>query len=240
MKSIGFRQLATGRLGRGATVLVASLITATIPALAQDSGNSELQVVKDCHTFASIHSVRCQAITSSLPERLAAQGAAAKPAPNDPMVLLLKGIYAPAVNAPNLGLPGINLNDGTWIVTEIHSVTTVPGSTNQSSAVVGHFYAQTTSALVAYDLPGGALLMEFTAGSFDENPPVSDGNGGVFLQETWDLTILKATGIYSQFAGGHNHMVDRFDALANGLSDESCFCIISVGGGLPLWWTSND
>ncbi len=162
-----------------------------------------------------------------------------KPAPNDPIVLLLKGIYQPATNAPNLGLPGVNLNDGTWIVTEIHSVTSVPGSTNQSSAVVGHFYAQTTSALVAYDLPGGALLMEFTAGSFNENPPVPDGHGGVFLQETWELTITDATGIYSQYKGGHNHMVDRFDSLPNGLADENCYCIISVGGGSPLWWASN-
>jgi hypothetical protein len=38
-----------------------------------------------------------------------------KPAPNDPIVLLLKGIYQPATNAPNLGLPGVNLNDGTWM-----------------------------------------------------------------------------------------------------------------------------
>ena len=73
--------------------------------------------------------------------------ALAGPPPNDPVVLLLKGIYQPAVNAPNLGFPGINLNDGTWLVTEIHSVTSVPGSTNQSRAVVGHFYFQTTSPL---------------------------------------------------------------------------------------------
>jgi hypothetical protein len=162
-----------------------------------------------------------------------------KPAPNDPIVLLLKGIYQPATNAPNLGLPGVNLNDGTWIVTEIHRATSIPGSKNESSAVLGHFYAQTTSALVAYDLPGGALLMEFTGGSFNENPPVPDGHGGVFLQETWELTITDATGIYSPYKGGHNHMVDRFDALASGLADENCYCIISIGGGSPLWWTSN-
>jgi hypothetical protein len=61
----------------------------------------------------------------------------------------------------------------------------------------------------------------------------------VFLQETWELTILNATGIYSPYQGGHNHMVDRADALASGLFDENCYCIISVGGGSPLWWTSN-
>lgn len=171
-----------------------------------------------------------------LSSTLMAQG---RPAPNDPIVLLLKGIYQPAKNAPNLGLPGINLNDGTWFVTEIHRVTSIPGSTNQDQAAVGHFYYQATSNLAAYDLPGGALLMEFTAGSFNENPPVPDGHGGAFLQETWELTIRDATGIYSPYKGGHNHMVDRIDALASGLFDENCYCIISVGGGSPLWWTSN-
>ena len=165
--------------------------------------------------------------------------ASGKPAPNDPIVLLLKGIYQPVVNGPNLGLPGVNLNDGTWITTQIHSVTTVPGSSNQNNSVTGNFYSQTTSALVAYSLPGGAILMQFTAGSFGENPPIPDGQGGVYLQETWELTILQATGIYAPYAGGHNHMVDRFHSLANGQFDESCFCIISVAESLPLWWSSN-
>lgn len=163
--------------------------------------------------------------------------AQAGPAPNDPVVLLLKGIYQPAVNAPNLGFPGINLNDGTWLVTEIHSVTSVPGSTNQSRAAVGHFYFQTTSPLAAYDLPGGAILMTFT-GETDQ-PAISDGHGGTFQQSTFELTILAASGIYAPYKGGHNHMVDRIDILASGLFDESCFCIISEGGGSPLWWTSN-
>jgi hypothetical protein len=59
------------------------------------------------------------------------------------------------------------------------------------------------------------------------------------LQETWELTITDATGIYSQYKGGHNHMVDRIDALPGGSFDENCYCIISIGGGSPLWWTSN-
>src|SRR5260370_1587231 len=41
--------------------------------------------------------------------------AAGKPAPNDPILLLLRGIYQPVVNAPNLGLPGGNLHDGTSV-----------------------------------------------------------------------------------------------------------------------------
>ena len=161
-----------------------------------------------------------------------------KPAPNDPVVLLLKGIYHPAVNAPNLGLSGVNLNDGAWTTTEIHTVTSVPASTNQDQAVAGHFYVNTTG-LAAYDLPGGAILMQFTAGSFGENPPVPDGQGGAYLQETWELTIVQATGIYSRYVGGHNHMVDRFHVLASGMADESCFCIISTPSSPGLWWTSN-
>jgi hypothetical protein len=160
------------------------------------------------------------------------------PAPNDPIVLLLKGIYPPVVNGPNLGLPGVNLNDGNWISTEIHTVTSVPGSTNQDKAVVGRFYTQVTGSLAAYDLPGGAILMQFTAGSFGENPPIPDGQGGVYLEETWELTILDATGIYAPYNGGHNHMVDRFHSLASGQFDESCYCIISIQESLPLWWSS--
>jgi len=164
---------------------------------------------------------------------------AEKPAPNDPIVLLLKGVYQPVVNGPNLGLPGVNLNDGTWFTTEIHTVTSVPGSTNQDKAVAGRFFVQFNGTLAAYDLPGGAILMQFTSGGFNENPPIPDGQGGAYLEATFELTVLDATGIYSPYAGGHNHMVDRFHALANGQSDENCYCIISVAGGLNLWWSSN-
>lgn len=177
---------------------------------------------------------------------VAAQG---QPAPDDPVVLWLKGIYRPAANAPDLRLPGVNLNDGTWIVTEILSVTTVPGTSTQKNAVVGRFYSQTTSALVAYDLPGGAMLMQFTGGSGPFGgwgSPIADGTGGDYYQETWELNILQGTGVYAPYTGGHNHMVDRFHSLngdfltnsAAGPFDENCYCIISAAGGLPLWWTS--
>lgn len=181
-------------------------------------------------------------IAAALVVLLASSGpvmAAGKPAPNDPIVLLLKGIYQPVVNGPNLGLPGVNLNDGTWFSTKIYSVTSVPGSTNEDRAVIGTFYVQFCGNLAAYDLPGGAILMQFTAGSFGENPPILDGQGGEYAEETWELTILAATGIYSPYAGGHNHMVDRFHFLASGQFDEDCYCIISVAGSLPLWWSTN-
>lgn len=176
------------------------------------------------------------------PAPATAQGA---PPPNDPIVLLLKGIYRPVVKAPNLGLTGVSI-DSTWTFTEIHTVTSVPGSTNQDTAVIGRFYSPPTGPLVAYDLPGGSILMTFTAGNW--GTPIPDGHGGFYYQETWDLTILQATGIYSKYVGGHNHMVDRFHSLngdflsnpnAPGPFDENCYCIISAPSNPPLWWTSN-
>jgi hypothetical protein len=38
---------------------------------------------------------------------------------------------------------------------------------------------------------------------------VDDGQGGRFLEGTFELTILEGTGIYKPFVGGHNHMVDK-------------------------------
>ena len=60
---------------------------------------------------------------------------------------------------------------------------------------------------------------------------VADGQGGRFLQGTFELTILEATGIYKPFVSGHNHMVDKLHFLApgdgSGGIDEYCFCFIS-------------
>ena len=104
---------------------------------------------------------------------------------------------------------------------------------------IGTFYVQFTGNLCAYDLPGGAIAMQF----LDVPPPLSnpnalgynnfstiahpDGMSGQYLEGTFELNILEATGIYSAFAGGHNHMVDRLHALADGNFDEFCFCNIS-------------
>ena len=55
--------------------------------------------------------------------------------------------------------------------------------------------------------------MRFTA---DNTAPVDDGQGGTFLEGTFELTILEGTGIYKPFAGGHNHMVDKLHLLAPG------------------------
>jgi len=60
---------------------------------------------------------------------------------------------------------------------------------------------------------------------------VDDGQGGRFLEGTFELTVLEGTGVYKPFAGGHNHMVDKLHFLApgdgSGCIDEYCFCFIS-------------
>ena len=67
--------------------------------------------------------------------------------------------------------------------------------------------------------------MSFTAGGFT---PHADGQGGFYLEGTFELTIIEATGVYSKFQGGHNHMVDRLHQLKTGQLDEFCFCNIST------------
>jgi hypothetical protein len=157
----------------------------------------------------------------SSPGRVMAQGSAV---PDDSFVVLLKGIYEPVVQAPNLGLHFVNLDDGSYSKTRIYPVSGIPGNTNVNKAV-GDFYAQfTPGGLCAYHLPGGSFAMRFTSGGLT---PSDDGQGGFFLDGTFELTILEATGIYQSFVGGHNHMVDKLHQLANGSFDEYCFCFIS-------------
>jgi hypothetical protein len=162
--------------------------------------------------------------------------------PNDPFILLLKGIYQPVIRTVNLGLSSVHLNDGSYSTTEIYPVFGVPDSRNEGNheaKAIGTFYVQFTGNLCAYDLPGGAIAMQF----LDVPPPLSnpnalgynnfstiphpDGTGGQYLEGTFELEILEATGVYSAFAGGHNHMVDRLHALSNGSFDEFCFCNVS-------------
>jgi hypothetical protein len=181
----------------------------------------------------------------SSPRQVLAQGPTM---PNDPFVLLLKGVYqavAPG-QGPDLGLSKVNLNDGSYSTTQIHAVTRIPGSTNEDNAVVGHFFAQLNAALAgasvvlcAYQIPGGALAMRFLPTSAGFTNIVPDGLGGRYLEGTFELTILEATGIYRSLEGGHNHMVDRLHQLVDGHFDENCYCIISVPSSLPLWWFSN-
>src|SRR5439155_14534090 len=88
-------------------------------------------------------------------------------APNDPFVLLLKGLYEPVVHGPNLGLSVVNLSDGSYSKTKIYPVSGVPGNPNPNKAV-GDFYAQVSifGDLCAYHLPGGSFAMRFIDSDF--------------------------------------------------------------------------
>jgi hypothetical protein len=154
--------------------------------------------------------------------RAMAQG---KAVPSDSFVLLLKGLYQPVVHGPSLGLSVVDLSDGTYSKTRIYPVSGIPGNTNPNKAI-GTFYTQLDEdlGLCAYHVPGGSFAMLFTGSDFVF---VDDGQGGQFLEGTFELTILEATGIYRSFVGGHNHMVDKLHFLASGGVDEYCFCNIS-------------
>jgi hypothetical protein len=143
--------------------------------------------------------------------------------PSDSFVVLLKGLYQPVVHGPNLGLSTVNLSDGSYSTTRIYPVSGTPGNTNQNKAV-GNFFVQFDGDLCAYHIPGGSFAMRFTGSDYVF---VDDGQGGQFLEGTFELTILEATGIYRPFVGGHNHMVDKLHFLASGGVDEYCFCFIS-------------
>src|SRR5256886_3468033 len=105
--------------------------------------------------------------------------------PNDPFVILLKGIYQPVVHGPNLGLAQVNLSDGSYSTTDIYRVSGLPGNTGNA---VGNFYARfdfSLRPLCAYQLPGGAMTMEFTGGGLDA--PIPDGGRRAVLPRTLAL-----------------------------------------------------
>lgn len=165
-----------------------------------------------------------------------AQGA---DAPHDPFILLLQGVYVAvppviaSLNGPNLGLTTVTLDD-TYSRTQIFSVFGIPGD---PSAAIGNFYVQLSGSLCAYDLPGGAIAMQFINGNgtavqrnFGYAAVIPDGNGGYYLKGTFELNIVEATGVYSVLASGHNQMVASTHLLADGSLDEYCFCHISGKG----------
>ena len=147
--------------------------------------------------------------------------------PSDPFVVLLKGLYQPVVRGPNLGLSAVDLNDGSYSTVAIYPVIGSPGTTKQNKTI-GTFYVQFEGDLCAYHIPGGSFAMRFTGSDFVF---VDDGVGGRFLEGTFELTVLEATGIYRPFVGGHNHMVDKLHFLApgdgSGGVEEYCFCYVS-------------
>ena len=159
-----------------------------------------------------------------LPEQAMAHG---KRGLDDLFVLLLKGPYTPVVKGPDLGLTSVDLNDGSYSTTKIYPVIGLPGHPDEKTAF-GDFYVQLDGELCAYDIPGGTFAMRFTGNDFVF---VDDGSGGRFLEGTFELTVLEATGRFRRFVGGHNHMVDKLHFLApgdgSGGIEEYCFCFIS-------------
>ena len=140
------------------------------------------------------------------------------------LVVLLKGLYQPVVDGPDLGLSTVDLSDGSYSTTKIYPVSGVRGHRNVLEAI-GDFYVQFAGNRCAYDLPGGAIAMRFTPRSNTESVP--DGFGGSYLQGTFELRIPEAIGRYRSFQGGHNRMVDNLHFLASGGIDEFCVCLIS-------------
>jgi hypothetical protein len=153
------------------------------------------------------------------PAGVKAQG---KGVPNS-FAVLLKGLYQPVVNGPDLGLSTVDLSIG-YNTTKIYPVNGLPSS-NDALTAVGDFYVQANGDLCAYDLPGGALSMRF----LPQNNITTflDGQGGSILQGTWELTVLEATGIFKGFVRGHNRMLDNLHFLVSGAVDEYCVCFVS-------------
>lgn len=157
--------------------------------------------------------------------------------PDNPFIVLLKGVYQPVPMgdgpANNLGLSAVNLSDGSYSKTRIYPVFGIAEKREQDRPIGTFYFGGPNANLCAYDLPGGALAMSFNSvptgapAGFNGFVPFPDGTGGFFLEGTFELVILEATGIYRDFKGGHNHMVDRLHQLANLSLDEFCFCIIS-------------
>jgi hypothetical protein len=158
-----------------------------------------------------------------MPQQVSAEGRGN--AVEHAFAVLLKGIYKPAAQAPDLGLSGIDLNDGSYSTVPMFPVSGIAGSEDALTAA-GNFYVQFSGDLCAYDLPGGALLMQFIAGA-EHITTFDDGAEGTILQGTWELTVPDATGIFRHFKGGHNHMLDNLHFLASGDIDEYCVCFIS-------------
>jgi hypothetical protein len=157
------------------------------------------------------------------PLQLMAKGSAV----DDSFVVLLKGRYGPVVDGPNLGLQSVDVNDGSYSTVGIYPVSGTPGQTN-ANQTIGRFFVQFDGELCAYHVPGGSFAMRFTG---SDASFVDDGAGGQFLEGTFELDVIEATGIYRPFVGGHNHMVDKLHFLApgdgSGGVEEYCFCFVS-------------
>jgi hypothetical protein len=195
--------------------------------------------------LAALLTAACSSPTETRAQRLSSSGLLTerdedpddgRSVPNDPFILLLKGLYqsVPKGSVPhNFGLTTVDVDDGSYSKTRIYPIYGIRGSTHQDKSI-GTFYVSPAMGKCAYDLPGGAIAMQFiSGGTFPVVVP--DGMGGQYLEGSAPLTILEATGTYQAFAGGHNNMVDKLHQLVAGARfagfpssgyDELCFCTI--------------
>jgi len=222
--------------------------TQSKPASGQEPTNVERRTLIGAG-LAVLLTAACSSPTENGAQRLSSSGLVTagerdegtdegKSVPNDPFIVLLKGLYQPVPKGSgqhSFGLTTVDLYDGSYSKTPIYPIFGIRGSTHQGKSI-GTFYVSPAMGLCAYDLPGGAIAMKFITGAGRTFPVVvPDGMGGQYLEGSAPLTILEATGIYRAFAGGHNNMVDKLHQLVAGAPfagfpssgyDELCFCVI--------------
>jgi hypothetical protein len=150
--------------------------------------------------------------------------------PANKFVILLEGTFQHAGLVADFGLELPNLNNGRYQKVPFYHVESgVPGPTDEPA---GTFYALGGEGYFCYDLGKGSLTaMMIMDTSVTETIP--DGSGGFFINGTYELDILEATGIYGSFSGGHIHMLDALHRTAAGTFVEHCFCFISKKHGKP-------
>ncbi len=107
------------------------------------------------------------------PGRVRAQG---KAKPADSFVVLLKGIYQPVVNGPNLGLSTVDLSDGSYSTTKIYPVCGTPGNTNLDTAI-GDFYVKFTVGTCVRTTSPEAHLRCGSQGASDNFPSPTERAG---------------------------------------------------------------
>ena len=200
------------------------------PDVDSDSRNGRAQVAEGSQTNSKAVITRRAVIGGAIGGTLVTllarpELATAKEKDRQPptLVLLLKGLYQPATDGPDLGLSTVDLSDGSYSTTKIYPVIGVQGHRDVLESI-GDFYVQFAGNLCAYDIPGGAVAMRFTNSNTESVP---DGSGGSYVQGTFELNIPEATGRYRSFVGGHNRMVDDLHLLESGGADEFCVCLIS-------------
>src|SRR5947208_1166150 len=155
--------------------------------------------------LAALLTAACSSPTENRAQRLSSSGLVTaeerdegtdegRSVPNDPFILLLKGVYQPVPKGSgqhNFGLTTVDLDDGSYSKTRIYPIFGIRGSTHQDKSI-GTFYVSPAKGLCSYDLPGGAIAMRFLPGG---NFPVvvPAGRDGKFDEVNLSLMLLEAT-----------------------------------------------